>query len=340
MSSDGISRAPELTIVFLSWNTREMLLDAVRSAWPPDGVDAELIVVDNASSDGSAEAVTQSFPDARVIRNRENLGFAGGANVGLYAARAPLIVLLNSDTLVLGSAMKALVAYAAAHPEAAIIGPRILNSDGSLQASYSRFPSLIGLVSQATYLYKLFPSSRWLNGVRLGGLSLDSPREVDVVSGCCFMLRRDLLESIGGLDEGYFMYSEETDFSFRAKSAGYSVHYAPVGEIVHHGGGSTRLASRRMFLEFRRSLVRFFWKNYSPLSASVARCVLVLFLTVRLPYWGVRSLVHSKHQEESRRRLGNYLAGIGFLARPVRHILATRERPRAGEPGVAHGEDN
>jgi GT2 family glycosyltransferase len=322
--ADPAAGAADVSIVILSWNTREMLLDAIRSFWPVAGLAAELIVVDNASADGSADAVERAFPGARVIRNARNLGFSGGVNVGLAAARSELILLLNSDTLVVGTAIAALVDYARAHPQAGVVGPRVLNRDGTLQASCWRFPSLLHLALEASYLYQLFPASRWFNRSRMGGEDLGAPRAVDAVSGCSFLLRRSLLERIGGLDERYFMYSEDVDFCFQTRKAGFEVHYAPVGEIVHFGGGSSRLASQKMFCELRRSVLRFFWKNHSPARASAARWLLVAFLVLRLPYWAARALIPSAERAAHGARARAYAAAIAFLARPLSVILDAR----------------
>jgi hypothetical protein len=313
-------RGPAVSIVVVSWNTRELLLAALASVLPLGAVRGEVIVVDNASGDGSAEAVEARFPEVRVIRNERNLGFAGGVNVGLRAAREPYVLLLNSDTLVRGDAIARLLEYAEDHPRAGVIGPRVLNEDGSLQESRFRFPSLLNLLLSASYLYQLFPESSWLNRERLTGLDPGRAAAVDAVSGCCFMMRRDLIEAIGLLDEAYFMYAEETDFCWRAWRAGYEVHYAPVGEIVHLGGGSSRLARRRNFLEFRRSILRFFAKNRGPLQTQVARGLLIVFLAIRLPYWILGAVLG---RTEAREQLANYLAGIRFLSRPIDRLLTS-----------------
>ena len=315
MSSDR----PALTIVIVSWNTRELLLDALATVFPLDLVRGEVIVVDNASSDGSAEAIEARFPAVRLIRNERNLGFAGGVNVGLRAARGSYALLLNSDTLARSDAIERLLAYAEEHPHAGIVGPLVLNADGSLQESRFRFPSLLNLVLAASYLYKLFPHSSWLNRERMGGVAPRHPARVDAVSGCCFLMRRDMLDRIGLLDEDFFMYAEETDLCWRAWRAGYEVHYAPVGEIVHLGGGSSRLARRRNFLEFRRSILRFFMKHRGRLHAEAARILLIAFLLLRVPYWALGA---ARNRSEARDQLGNYLAGIRFLCHPIPRLLA------------------
>ncbi|MCL4683626.1 glycosyltransferase family 2 protein [Myxococcota bacterium] len=307
-----------LTIVIVSWNTRELLLAALAAVLPLDPVRGEVIVVDNASDDGSPDAIEARFPDVRVIRNERNLGFAGGVNVGLRAAREPYVLLLNSDTLVRGDAIAKLLAYAEAHPKAGIVGPRVLNEDGSLQESRFRFPSLLNLFLAASYLYKLFPHSRWFNRERMGGADVRLPAQVDAVSGCCFLMRRDMLERIGLLDETFFMYAEETDLCWRAWRAGYEVHYAPVGEIVHLGGGSSRLARRRNFLEFRRSILRFFAKHRGRGQAELARVLLLAFLLLRVPYWAVGA---ARSRNEAREQLANYVAAIRFLCQPIPRLL-------------------
>lgn len=304
--------APRVSIVIVSWNTREMLLDALRSFLPLEGLDGEVIVVDNASSDGSAEAVEAAFPDVRVLRNGENLGFAGGVNAGLRVARGPLVLLLNTDTLVVDDAIRRLVDHAVAHPAAGVVGPKVLNRDGSHQASCFRFPSLGNLLLSATYLYKLFPRSAFFNRETYAGRDPDADGVVDFVSGCAFLIRGEAIERVGLLDDGFFMYSEEMDFCYRTKREGFEVHYAPAARIVHFGGGSSRLQSDRMFVELRRSLLRFYRKHYGAAYALAGRGLLALFLLVRLPYWWARTLV-GRGRAQARSRLGNYAAGLRFL---------------------------
>lgn len=315
----GALRTP-VSVVIVSWNTRELTLAALRSFLPCADPPLEVIVVDNASSDGSADAIEAAFPSVRVIRNPRNLGFGGGVNAGLLAARQPLVLLLNPDTRVVGDALPRLVDYAEAHPEAGIVGPRVVGEDGRLQASRFRFPSLWNQLLAATYLYQLLPRSRVFNRERFGGSPVDRPAAVDAVSGCCFLVRRSLLDAVGGFDESFFMYAEETDLCYRAWQAGFEVHYAPVAEIVHLGGGSSRLASRRNFLEFRRSILRFYRKHRGPRATQAARALLLLFLLVRIPWWALRAKL-GPERAAAAAQLGHYRAGVRFLLQPLDRIL-------------------
>lgn len=326
---------PRVSIIFVNWNTRDLLLDALGSFLPLSDFAAEVIVVDNASQDGSADAVEERFPEVRLIRSTENLGFAGGNNLGFRVARAPLVLLLNTDVLVVGDAIPTLVEYAEAHPEVGIAGPRVLNRDRTLQRSYFRYPSALNHFLGATYLYKLFPRSSFFNRQFYAGLDPDQPSSVEVVSGCAFLVRREVLERIGGFDEGYFMYCEEADLCFRAKETGWDIHFAPgSGSVVHFGGESSRLASRRMFLEYRRSQLLFFRKHHGPLRRLAARAGMMLFLAVRVPYWAVRSLSGNRGvREKARGQVGNYLAGIRFLG-------TTRVSKSASRPAVVPANDD
>ena len=301
-----------LSVVIVNWNTKELLLDVLRTLERCRASNLrplQVIVVDNASEDGSAEAIAERS-DIDLLAQDRNLGFAGGVNVGFAAAREELVLLLNTDVRFEAEALESLAAYAEGEPGVGICGPRVSFDDGSFQSSYWRFPSLWQLLCTSLYLYKLFPGTRLFDGERYGGHVFDEPHDVDAVSGCIFLLRRSLLERIGGLDEGYFMYFEETDLCRRAWSAGSSVRYVPDASFVHFGGVSARLARRRNFLQFRRSRVRFFRKHHGVLAAACARALNALFLAVRLPAWSIRSLLPGPGRGEARARVSLYASGI------------------------------
>jgi len=308
-------RPPGLSIVIVNWNTKELLLQLLGDLVSDVGSarSREIIVVDNDSDDGSLDAARVRFPGVRYLPQEKNLGFAGGVNRGFAAATQPLVLLLNTDVRAAPGAIEALAHYAEHHPEAGIVGPRVTSENGDRQASYWRFPSLTSLFLSATCLSKFVPRSGMLNATGYGGRVFEQPTPVDAVSGCVFLLRRELLDEIGDLDEQYFMYFEETDFCFRARQSGYEVHFAPVASFVHFGGGSTRLAKTRNFLEFRRSSLRYFRKHKGWVAALVARLLLALFLAVRLPYWGLNGLRVGEAGRLARGRVRLYLAGLAFL---------------------------
>ncbi|MDQ3930328.1 MAG: glycosyltransferase family 2 protein, partial [Chloroflexota bacterium] len=252
---------PDLSIVILSWNVRELLAACLRSLPEAAGEwweRAEVLVVDNASTDGSAEMVRSDFPDVRLIALPRNFGFSGGNNVGIRAAQGRYVLLLNPDTVALPGSIAALAGYMEAHEASGIVGPRLLNPDGTLQPSRRRFPIPLTALVEST------PLQRWLGKlpqVRRFYM-LDRPegetQQVDWVSGAVLMCRRQALEQAGLFDPRYFMFSEEVDLCKRVKDAGWQVVYVPQAEIVHYGGQSTDQAIAARHIDFNTSKARYF----------------------------------------------------------------------------------
>jgi hypothetical protein len=256
--------AVELSVCLVNWNTREELRQALDSVLA-SGLNpaAEVVVVDNASRDGSSELVRSAYPQVRLERRDSNLGYARGFNVAASLARGRYLLLLNPDTVVRPGALKALVDYLEAHPRTAAAGPKLVNPDGSLQYSCRRFPRLGAGLFRKTPLGWLLPGSRYVREYLLADWDHAEAREVDWVSGAAICLRREAWEEVGPLDEGFFMYCEDVDWCLRAWKAGWRIAYVPEAVIVHAIGRSSDLAPRRMILEFHRSMIRFYYKHYA-----------------------------------------------------------------------------
>jgi GT2 family glycosyltransferase len=275
------AESPRLSVVTVNWNTRDLLhnclasiasdpglsLQAQRSA--NDGQRVEIIVVDNASADGSAEMVRAEYPEVELIVNAQNVGFARANNQGIRASQGQYIVLLNSDTVVPSGALAALAAFLEAHPEAGAIGPRLVWSDGTPQ------PYAFGGDPTLAYLAR-----RGLNRILfhryLHDWSTGAPRKVDWVAGTCLMIRREVLDRAGLLDERIFLYFEDNDWCLRMREAGWQVYYNPQVEIVHLGGQSAAKnpAARRAYYD---SLQYFYRKHYGPLALGVLRLCLPFY---------------------------------------------------------------
>ncbi|MFQ5990062.1 MAG: glycosyltransferase family 2 protein [Candidatus Methylomirabilales bacterium] len=254
----------DLSIVIVTWNAKAVLLDCLESIdrqvrLRRDGgqIDIETLVVDNGSLDGSVGAVRERFPWAEVIALPENIGFAGGNNVGLRRAKGRHVVLLNSDTIVLHDSLEKCVRYLNSHPDVGIVGLQLLNPDGSKQNCIHNFPSLAteivpkGLLE--TLFPRRFPSKRYHHS---------SPIEVEAVLGACLFARREVLDTIGLLPEDYFFFLEETDWCFRVKQAGWRVVHVPDAHVIHIFGVSTRKkVPAETRIEYHRSLYHFFRKN-------------------------------------------------------------------------------
>jgi GT2 family glycosyltransferase len=295
----------DLSVVIVSWNTRKILRDCLLSVYRETAVPFEVIVVDNASEDGSVEMVRREFAGVRLIVNEKNAGFARANNQALAVAEGRYAVLLNSDTIVLDGALDKLIRFADAHPEAAAVGPRVLNSDMSLQRTCFMFPSILNLALASTHLYKIFGRNRFFGRERMGDWQRDSVREVDVVTGCCIIVRRRYMEQVGMLDEDYFMYGEETDWCYRFRQAGYKVLFTPEAQIIHLGGASSRRIAAAMSLQLKASILLFFKKHRGRV-AYVTACMLVCcWFMLRIPFWAAGALLSS----DARQRAATYARG-------------------------------
>lgn len=223
-----------LTVIVVSWNTREILRDclaAVRRHIPAGY--RELVIVDNASSDGSAEMVAEQFPEARLIRNATNLGFGRAANQGMSVARGELMLLLNSDAFLLDGSLMVLSQRFDGDPTLGLVGPRIELADGRLQSSARRFPSIGRLLLSELWFHRLLPRTR-VGDLLLGPYwSHDREREVDWLVGACLLLRREVFERTGGFDPAIFMYGEEVEWCHRIRAMGWRILFSPAARVVH-----------------------------------------------------------------------------------------------------------
>ena len=235
------------------------------------------VVVDNGSSDGTVDLIRARFPDVRLIE-AENRGLGASWNLGLHATESRYALLLNSDAWLVADADSRLVAFADANPRAAIVAPRLLNPDGTLQRSVRGFPTLWRLATEYFFLRKLAPRSGVLNGFYGGGFDHDDVRAAEFVMGACMLVRRDAIEEVGFLDEDYFLFSEETDWCFRFREAGWDVLFYPGAECVHVGGASH---AGRLYRENLRGHLLFFWKHRGPSQAERARRLLLTALRLR-----------------------------------------------------------
>lgn len=266
---------PVLSILVISYNTRAMTLDCLRSVVAETRTPYELIVLDNASADGSAEAVAAEFPEARLIASPENLGFAEGNNVAARVARGEYLLLLNPDTVVLRGALDKLLAFARAEPRAGIWGGRTLFADGSLNpASCWRRLDLWALAMRASGLAGLFRDSPVFNAEAYGGWRRDSPREVDIVTGCLFLIRRESWDRLGGFDPSYVMYGDEADLCRRAQAIGLRPMITPAAEIVHYAGASETVRADKG-VRLYRALMTLVDRHFPPWQRPLARALLL-----------------------------------------------------------------
>jgi len=300
----------DVSIIIVNWNTRNLVSDCLRSIYDHTcNIGFEIILIDNHSTDDSAEMIKNKFPQAALIENPSNYGFATANNQGMTVANGRYILLLNSDTIVLDHAVDKATVFADSHPEAAVVGCRILNPDMTLQPSCFMFPSILNMVLSATYLYKLFPKSRFFGREQMTWWDRADVQEVDVVTGCFMLVRREAIEQVGMLDERFFMYGEETDWCYRFKEAGWKVIFAPVGEIIHLGGASSKQTSSEMTLQLFGSILLFLKKHKSRLTYTLACLLVSFFFFLRIPYWIGAALFAKSNRSSCLRTTRVYVTG-------------------------------
>lgn len=252
----------KISIIIVNWNTKDLLRGCLESVYqnPPQG-EFEVFIIDNASTDGSPEMVEKEFPQVKLIKNKENVGFAKANNQAIKLAQGKYILLLNSDTEILPNAFDEMLSLMDKNPKIGVLGCQLLNRDGSIQDSCGYFPSITATLftkvqraSMVGRLFKRLPSSQQ---------KVEKEKEVDWVTGACLMVRKEAIEKVELLDEKMFMYFEDNDWCWRFKKAGWKVYVTPKAKVIHHSGASLRKASKRIILDYRKSQYRLYKKHLS-----------------------------------------------------------------------------
>lgn len=317
-----------LSIVVICWNDLNVIADCLQSIVERTHLtDFEIIVSDNGSTDGSVEFIRKNFPRVQVIENGENLGFARGNNVGIRASKGEYVLILNPDTYVHEGTLDKWVEYADRHSDAGAFGCRVLNPDGSYQQSARPFPTVRGQLVAALYARPLAYISDFFASDTYLGWKGDTERAVDWQSGCCLMVRGDLLKQLGGFDEQFFYHYEEVDLCRRVWNSGRSIVFTPEASITHLGGQSVNRFPVRFELEKYRNRYRYFYKYYGKRGVRQCRRALLVRLRIRQLGYGMKQLLGgSKALSE---RLAMYRACFDWNKKidPVRFVEAGTEPP-------------
>lgn len=289
----------DLSIALVNWNNRDYLeqcLESIKAAQLP--LDYEIVVSDNGSTDGSLQMLTERYRDVIVVQNGKNVGVARGNNQCIHHSSGRYIYILNNDTVVNKDSIVRMVTFLNAHPEAGAAGGNLLNPDGSFQAGFCHFPTLLEEFLIVTHIGKLlnphFPSH---NG------PYPKVREVDWISSASILVRREALEGIGLIDEQYFIYSDETDWQYRLWQAGWTVYYLPEVTTIHHGGGSFKPGGRRFTLVYRGRML-FARKHYGRLYSLIQRIMFAAAALGRQMVWLVLSPA-SRWKDRARKQLAS-----------------------------------
>jgi GT2 family glycosyltransferase len=305
---------PDLSLVILSWNARDELLACVRSIEAASvGIDVEIIVVDNASSDDSPDAVEREFPNVKVIRNSKNLGFAAGNNVGIRQSAGRYVAIVNSDTMILDDGLRKIAAFMDAHPRTGIAGPRIVNEDRSLRVSCWQYPSVRNSLCLMLGCATLFPRSRFFSTAEMAYWDHDEVRNVEAITGAFMVARREALDEVGLLDEDFFFYAEDKDWCRRFSRAGWDVTFCPDVEVVHIGAASSSKDPIRFSIMHHKSNAHYWRKHHGRIGRFYYSCVVFGSHTARLILHLARYPFAGSRRSDARERAQTSFACLKWL---------------------------
>jgi len=316
----------DVSVIIVAWNVRQLLHDCLKSVYEKTrDIDFEVIYVDNASQDGSVQMVKEQFAEVRIIENDKNEGFIKANNQGIEIAQGRYVLLLNSDTILLDNAVAKTVRFADANPDAAVFGCKVLNPDRTIQRTCFMYPSVLNMFLAATYLYKIFPKSRFFGREHMTWWGFDEAREVETICGCFSLVRKEAIDQVGLMDERYFVYGDDPDWCYRFKKAGWKVMFAPDGRIIHYGGQTTSQKARAFRLQLEGSKLIFMKLHRSKAAFPFACLMAALFFFLRIPYWLAVGLFKRKRGTKPIEQAVTYLIGGWYCLTNWKRLLMNRD---------------
>lgn len=300
----AMNRTPILSVSIVNYNTREMTLRCLKALFADLGdMPAEVLVVDNASSDGSTEAIAAAYPEVRLIHNAKNAGFGMANNDAMALARGDYILILNTDAFVHPGCCRELIRFMESHPEAGIVGARLQNDNGSLQVSCFPFPTPLRCWIENLWISKIFAKHSKLGDYR--AWAHDEVREVDWVVGACLLCRRKVVEKVGGFDPLFFMYSEETDWQQRIRRDGWRIFFTPHA-IATHLGGASEMHKPATMNRFLASFDCYQLKNHGVVGFMLTRAAMVVGAVLRFAAWSVVWIFSSHSRGRAAGKIRHY----------------------------------
>ncbi len=316
----------DVCIIVVAWNVRKLVYDCLKSVYEQtQDIDFEVIYVDNASNDNTVDMVRKEFPDVKIIENEVNQGFIKANNQGIEIAQSRYVLLLNSDTVVLDNAIAEIVSFADKHPQAAVVGCKVLNPDYTLQRNCFMYPSVLNIFLAATYLYKLFQRSKFFGRERMTWWDFDDVREVETVCGSCALVRKEAIDQVGLMDERYFVYGDDPDWCYRFKKNGWKILFTPNSKIIHYVGQTTKQMPREFILQGWGSKLIFMKLHRNKLTFPLGCMLAALFFFLRVPYWIAMAIRDKNERGNSIRTVATYLIGIFYCLVNWRKLLMNRK---------------
>ena len=313
--TDSSAKSRTVSFIIVSWNAKGYVAECLQSIRENCHVQAEIIVVDNASHDGTPEWIREHFPECHLVETGANLGFAKGNNVGITLATGKYLFLVNSDVKILPRCVENLIELMEAHPDLALAGPQMWGPDGSVGRSTMRFPTLWNSLCRALALDSVFPHSRTFAGHLMGDFDHKRSRNVEVLNGWFWVVRRQALEQVGVLDEQFFMYGEDMDWCYRFRKAGWRNFFCAESAAVHYGGASSGLSPARFYVEKQRANLQYWKKHHGRVASFAYLCTALFYEALRATGYTIAYLSRSSIRDEAAARIRRSLLCIACLAK-------------------------
>jgi GT2 family glycosyltransferase len=306
---------PDFSIIVVTWNGRDYALECLESlAALRTGRSFEVIVADNGSTDGTPQAIRRDFSGVTLIENNANLGFARANNIGIAASQGRYVCLLNSDVTVPSGCFDKILSFMDEHPDIGLLGPKMLSPDGSIGASVMRLPSAWNTLCCAVGLHRIFSKSRFFGGFEMVGYPYNQIDDVEVLTGWFWVIRREALSQVGGLDERFFFYGEDIDWCHRFRQAGWRVVFYPGAEALHYGAASSSKAPDRFYTEMRRANLQYMRKHHSRLDFLAYRFAVWVHEIVRVGGYAAVYCFSNRRRAEAAAKLRRSLACIRWMS--------------------------
>lgn len=275
----------DVSIVIVTYNCRDKTLNCIKSIYKEvKRINFEVIIVDNNSKDDTVEFFKEAFANLKIIENKKNIGFAAAVNQGIFKSTGKYILLLNPDTEVVSDCVKIMFDFLEADKKVGITAGKLLWPDGRTQILFMQFPTLKAQLIEALYLHILFSKSRIISAHYLTNWNYNTKREVDVVSGACMMVRKEIMEKIGYFDEDFFIYAEDVDFCYRVRKNGWKIFYLPDARVIHYHGQSTKLHEEIMLAQAYKSRKVFLRKHYGKFYSDISNFITILAFSLRATF--------------------------------------------------------
>jgi len=317
---------PLLSIIIVTWNAKKYVQECLCSVQENAGLPVEIVVVDNASSDGTPELVRNQFPGVILIENPENFGFARANNIGIARSRGKYICLVNSDVNVLPGCLPKLAAYMADNPTIGMLGPQMLGANREVGRSSMRFPTIWNLFCRAVALDKVLSGRSWFKAQMMMDFAHDRTMDVEVLNGWFWMVRREAFEQVGPLDERFFIYGEDIDWCRRFHLAGWRIVFYAAASAVHYGGASSAAAPVRFYIEMQRANFQYWQKHHSHPSRFLYCGIVLIHQVLRAIGYSVAYLAKTDARSLELRNIRRSIATIWWLMGPKTASLKTAAR--------------